>query len=136
MGIAQCEYPNANRQDYEIYRFSRDLNEEPVNVTSVPRGNHWSNHDIKSFAISPDESQLAFTSTRPNRNGTYSIWLMNLNGDGSASDFDCTRNTALPDINGDNRCEYIYYDLEGAVEYRNLKFTEATDFLISHNSST
>ena len=122
------EYPNANRQDYEVYRFSRDLNEEPVNVTKVPRGNHWSNHDIRSFAVSPDESQLAFTSTRPNRNGTYSIWLMNIGSDGAFGDFDCTRNTALPDINGDNRCEYIYFDREGTVEYRNLEFIEAPSF--------
>lgn len=122
------EFPSANRQDYEIYRFSRDLNNAPVNVTNVPRGNHWSNHDIRSFAISPEDSQLAFTSTRPNRNGTNSIWLMNLGADGVASDFDCTRNMALTDINGESRCEYIYYDQEGTVEYRNLKFVEAAAF--------
>lgn len=121
-------YPTANRQDYEIYRFSRNLNEAPVNVTNVPRGNHWSNHDIRSFAISPDESQIAFTSTRPNRNGTSSIWVQNLGSDGVASSFDCTRNEALSDINGETRCEYIYYDREGVVEYRNLKYTSAVGF--------
>ena len=122
------EYPTANRQDYDVYRFSRDLSEPPVNVTEIPRGNHWSNHDIRSFSISPNANQLAFSSTRPNRNGTYSIWLMNLGDDGVFTDFDCTRNEALSDINSDTRCEYIYYDNEGTVEYRSLKFIQAEGF--------
>ena len=121
-------YPTQNRQDYDIYRFSRDLSEDPVNVTQVPRGNHWANHDIRSFAISPDESQLAFSSTRPNKNGTYSIWVQNLESSGEAGDFDCSRNESLSDLNGGTRCEYIYYDQEGTVEYRNLKYTAAVGF--------
>jgi hypothetical protein len=123
------EYPDAtNRQDYDIYRFSRDLNTPPVNVTQVPKGNHWSNHDIRSFAISPDESQVAFTSTRPNRNGTSSIWVMNLGDDGAGTEFDCSRNEELRDINSDVRCEYIFYELDGTVEYRNLKYFSAARF--------
>ena len=123
------EYPDAtNRQDYDIYRFSRDLSQPPVNVTQVPKGNHWSNHDIRSFAISPDESQVAFTSTRPNRNGTSSIWVMNLGDSGAAEGFDCSRGEVQRDINGDERCEYIYYEQEGTVEYRYLKYTSAPRF--------
>ena len=123
------EYPDAtNRQDYDIYRFSRDLSVAPVNVTQVPKGNHWSNHDIRSFAISPDERQVAFTSTRPNRNGTSSIWVMNLGDDGVGTEFDCSRNEELRDINSDVRCEYIFYELDGTVEYRNLNYYSAVRF--------
>lgn len=121
------QYPDiTNRQDYEIYRFSRDLSATPVNVTQVPKGNHWSNHDIRSFAISPEETQLAFTASRPNRNGSSAIWVMNLGADGAGSDFDCSRNEEQRDINGEVRCEYITYDVEGSVDYRNLKYTEAS----------
>lgn len=114
-----------NRQDYEIYRFSRDLNAAPVNVTQIPKGNHWSNHDIRSFAVHPEETQVAFTASRPNRNGSSAIWVMNLNADGAGGEFDCSRNEMQRDINSDVRCEYITYDVEGAVDYRNLKYTNA-----------
>ena len=122
------QHPASNRQDYEIYRFSRDLSQLPVNVTQVPRGNHWSNHDIRNFAISPDETKLAFTASRPNSNGNYSIWIMNLGSDGTATGFDCSRHAAILDINGVSRCEYLVYNREGSAEYKNLMYHSAVSF--------
>ena len=119
--------PTANRRDYDVYRFSRDITQPPVNMTRILRANHWSNHDLKAFTVSPDESKLAFVATRPNQNGTSSIWLVDLSDaqDGPPN-YDCSRNTAQPGPDGHMRCEYLFYESDFSVNYRNLTYHQAT----------
>jgi hypothetical protein len=128
---SQRENPAANRRDYDVYRFSRDVSATPLNVTRITRANHWSNHDLGAFDVTPDERQVAFVATRPNKNGVKAIWLMDINEDPSApASFDCSRDpnmTPALDLNGDRRCEFISTEVAagGTVEYRGLSFTQA-----------
>lgn len=118
------ENPSVMRQDYDVYRFSRDLNQAPVNVTNIPKVPHWSNHDITSFSVNSDATKLAFSATQPNRRGSYSIWVMNLGTDGVASGYDCSRGPEMTGLSGDVHCEFITFPGDGVVEYRNLFYTQ------------
>ena len=120
------EYPMLNRRDHDIYRFSRDISAPPVNITRIVRVNNWSNHDITEFALSPDDQKLAFVATRPNKNGTKSIWLMNVSTGEELPTFDCSRGEEMLDPSAHPRCEYIFHDVEGSVDYRNLTFVRAS----------
>ncbi len=128
---SQRENSNANRRDYDIYRFSRDVSAAPLNVTHITRANHWSNHDLGSFDVTPDQRQVAFVATRPNKNGVKAIWLMEISEDETApAVFDCSRDpnmTPALDINEERRCEFISTEVApgGTVEYRGVSFTQA-----------
>jgi hypothetical protein len=118
-----------NRVDYEIYRFSSDVNAEPVNITQLPPVNHWSKHDIASFDLNPSEDQIAFVATRPNQQGVKSIWVMNIASDGGKPDFDCSRSDGARDLEGLLRCEYIWYDgEEGTANYKSLQYHQTGAF--------
>ena len=129
---SQRENSNANRRDYDIYRFSRDLSAEPLNVTRIIAYNGWSNHDIGSFDVTPDEAKVAFTATRPNQSGVKAIWLQEIS-EGAEEDptvFDCSRDPNVSpqiDITTQRRCEFIVYEggAGATVEYRNLDFVTA-----------
>jgi len=125
------ENSTANRLDYDVYRFNRDVSAAPLNVTRVISFNGWSNHDIGAFDVSPDESKVAFTATRPNQSGVKAIWLQEIT-EGAEEDptvFDCSRDpnvNPLNDITGQRRCEFIVYEGDSnSVEYRHLKFITA-----------
>ena len=115
-----------NRPDYDIYKFSKDLTQEPINLTQIPKISNWSNHDIRSFAISPDERRLAFVATRPNKNGTFSIWILNLGEGDDESSFDCTRSEGQIDPTGVRRCEYIFNEGSETTEYRGLTYHQTS----------
>lgn len=128
---SQRENPTSNRRDYDIYRFRRDLSADPLNVTRIIAYNGWSNHDIGSFDVTPDESKVAFTATRPNQSGVKAIWLQEVS-EGEGEDqtvFDCSRDPNVSpqiDINMQRRCEFIVYEGSAAsVEYRSLNFVSA-----------
>ena len=128
---SQRENTSANRRDYDIYRFSRDVSAPPLNITHITRANHWSNHDLGAFDVTPDQRKVAFVATRPNKNGVKGIWLMDITEDPAAPVvFDCSRDpnmTPAYDINGERRCEFISVEVAsgGTVEYRGLSFTQA-----------
>lgn len=133
---SQRENPSTNRRDYDIYRFNRDLSVEPLNVTRIVSFNGWSNHDISNFAVTPDESKVAFVATRPNQSGVKGIWLQEIT-EGSEEDptvFDCSLDpnvNPMIDITMQRRCEYIVYETQvvgATVEYRTLNFITAEGF--------
>ena len=113
--------PTSNRDDYDIFRMNRNLEGEPENVTRTARGNHWSNHSIGDFAVSPDGTQLVFSGERMNNRNSRAIWLINPM-DGS---YDCSRKAELPVPDGRTRCEFISDDsTDFDAVYRDLRFHE------------
>lgn len=116
---SQANETPTNRDDFDILRINRDLGGPVENVTDNLRANHWSNHEIGDFDLSPDGTKLVFTAPRPNQATDRAIWLI----DPETGAYDCSRGESLPVLDGRERCEFIASDLNDAeVVLRDLNF--------------
>ena len=118
-----------NRDDSDILRIGKTFEGGVVNITNNPRINHWSNHDIGDFALTPDGERIAFVASRPLDTQSRSIWLI----DTDNSLYDCTRQPVLDkyeptDVNEPDRCEFILGDhASAAITHRGLTFHNQGD---------
>ncbi|MBU0551525.1 hypothetical protein KKF91_16180 [Myxococcota bacterium] len=114
--------PNFNRDDYDVFKVSKDLSSPPVNISNNLRASHWSNHQMIEFTVSSDGNQLAFISARPNNNLSQSIWIMNTS-DGS---YNCDRQgNPQPSLDSITRCEFIFDDTQNQdTQFRSPQFHE------------
>ena len=109
-----------NRDDFDILRINQALEGVVENVTRNTRASHWSNHNIGDFALSPDDSMIVFTSERPNKRESKSIWVI----DPETGDYNCTRGPSMGSLDPNRpECEYIFDDrMDADVKYQSLRF--------------
>jgi len=129
-GNCSIQAGTSNRTDTDILRVNRDVGAgSVVNVTKNARANHWSNHEISDFDLSPDGTKLAFAAPRQFDSESRSIWLIDPNPDAAnAPVFDCSRTPAGMEpvgIDGKKHCEFLFEERANAhVVLRNIRFHE------------
>ncbi len=120
-----------NRDDHEIFRFSKnDLTGEPTNISRFPRVNNWGNQDVNEFALSKDDSKIAFVASRPTKANSHAIWLVDNPAEPTENlNYNCSRGASQTDLLGVTRCEFLTYDKSGTdAKYRALQFHKASAF--------
>jgi len=127
-GNCSIQAGTANRTDTDVLRVNREVGAASVvSVTKNARANHWSNHEISDFDISPDGTKLAFSAPRQFDSESRSIWIIDPNPDAeNAPVFDCSRTTAGLEpmgLDGKKHCEFLSEERANAhVRLRDLRF--------------
>ncbi|MCA9546757.1 MAG: hypothetical protein KC613_20265 [Myxococcales bacterium] len=117
--VAAGDCSGANRTDTDVLRLPRDVSGATAeNITNNPRVSHWSNQEIRGFDLSPEGDRLAYISPRITDANSQAIWVINPD-DGA---FDCGRNEGQPDLDGIQRCPFIFDDGQAGVRYRDVRF--------------
>ncbi|MFN3201829.1 MAG: hypothetical protein ACE366_25720 [Bradymonadia bacterium] len=128
LATGDCSIRNtagASRDDFDILSVdpSTPSTDAIANITNNPRANHWSNHSIQYYDLSPDGSQVAFIAPREFDIQSHSIWVMDV----ESGEFDCTQGTSSPGIDGRDRCEFVSGEVQNAsVKHRNLQYHTVT----------
>lgn len=116
--------PGSSRDDFDILSIptASPSVDAVTNVTNNPRANHWSNHSIQYYDLSPDGSQVAFVAPREFDIQSQSIWVLDVD----SGEYDCSRGTASAGIDGRSHCEYINGEIQNAsVQHRNVRYHRA-----------
>jgi dipeptidyl aminopeptidase/acylaminoacyl peptidase len=127
-GNCSIQAGTANRTDTDVLRVNREVGAASVvNITKNARANHWSNHEISDFDISPDGTKLAFSAPRQFDSESRSIWIIDPNPDAeNAPVFDCSRTAAGLEpmgLDGKKHCEFLFEERANAhVLLRDLRF--------------
>ncbi len=117
--VAAGNCGGGNRLDTDILRLPKDVaGATPENITNNPRANHWSNQEIRGFDLDAAGERLAYVSPRITDANSQAIWLI----DPETGTFDCRRDPGQPDLDGKQRCPYIFDDGASGVRYRDLRF--------------